>query len=505
MRIAVGQLWQESNTFNPLPTTRADFDAEGVLRGDAVVEQMATTNELGGFIQSLRGWPEKPDIVGLVRLPCWPAGAATAETFTWLRQEMLDAVDRAGPIDAVLLALHGALVAEGEPDVEGAVLEAVRQLIGPGVPLVATLDLHASITRRMVRSADALVLYHTAPHIDIFETGQRGAGVLGRMLFEGARPVTAFQRVPMVAPADRANTQDPESVSYGLCRRLRELEAEPGILAAGLATVQPWLDIPDLGSAVVVVGTDEERARRACADLASELWQHRGDYLSELVSVEDAVSRASAACQSGLVVLSDCADATTSGSPGDSTHLLRELLKLNWPRPALVTMVDPELVAQLAEVPLNSHWAGPLGGRRDHRFSEPISVNLRLARRFEARFVLSGHLGNLPIDMGPSVVLASGNNVRVVVTSRPGPHFAPELFRQAGFDPFDASVLVAKSPCGFRAAYQERAALILVVSAPGCAPADFWKYEYRKIDRPLWPWDDFAWRPAPEVLRRSGE
>jgi microcystin degradation protein MlrC len=367
---------------------------------------------------------------------------------------------------------------------------------------VATLDLHASVTRRMVQAADALVLYHTAPHIDIFETGQRGAGVLGRMLFEGARPVTAFQCVPLVVPADRANTQDPESVSYGLCRRLRQLEAERGILAAGLATVQPWLDVPDLGSAVVVVATDEERARGACAEVAAELWQHRRDYLSQLVSVKDAVTRASAR-RGGLVVLSDCADATTSGAPGDSTHLLGELLQHHWPRPALLTMVDPDLVADLATVPLNSHWAGALGGKRDRRFSVPLSVSMRLARRFEAKFVLSGHLGrNLPIDMGPSVVLAARNNVHVVVTSRPGPHFAPELFQAAGEDPFEASVLVAKSPCGFRAAYQERAALILVVNAPGCAPADFWRYEYRHITRPLWPWDDFTWEPAPEVIRR---
>ncbi len=158
MRIAIGQLWQETNTFNPLPTTRIDFEQFGIVRGAELVERMADTNELGGFIQSLRRWPEQPEIVGLVRLPAWPGGAATAETFTWLRQEMIDALRRALPVDAVLLALHGALVADGAPDVEGEVLQALRDLLGPDVPLVATLDLHANITERMVRAADALVL-----------------------------------------------------------------------------------------------------------------------------------------------------------------------------------------------------------------------------------------------------------------------------------------------------------------------------------------------------------
>src|SRR5947209_20341914 len=113
MRIAIGQLWQESNTFNPLPTTRADFETFGVLRGADMVERMADTNELGGFIQSLRAWPERPEIAGLARLPAWPGGSATRETFAWLRQEMLDALAAARPVDAVLLALHGSLVSEG--------------------------------------------------------------------------------------------------------------------------------------------------------------------------------------------------------------------------------------------------------------------------------------------------------------------------------------------------------------------------------------------------------
>src|SRR5438552_5997396 len=251
MRIAIGQLWQETNTFNPLPTTRRDFDDFGVLRGQDLVERMADTNELGGFIQSLRQWPEQPEIVGLVRLRAWPSGTATVETFRWLRDEIMDALRHALPVDAVLLALHGAMVADDFPDVEGEILHAVREQIGRDVPLVASLDLHANVTERMVRAADALVLFHTAPHIDVFETGQRGAAVLRRILVDGAKPVTAFQKLPLVVPAERANTQDPASVSFGFRQRVQELEARPGVLSAGLATVQPWLDIPEMGSAVL--------------------------------------------------------------------------------------------------------------------------------------------------------------------------------------------------------------------------------------------------------------
>lgn len=490
MRIAIGQLWQETNTFNPRPTTRADFEEFGVLRGTQVVEQMANTNELGGFIQSLRQWPESPEIVGLARLPAWPSGAATSETFDWLRDVLVDEMRRAGDVDGVLLALHGALVAEGHPDVEGEILRAIRAIVGRETPLVATLDLHANVTPLMVDQADALVLFHTAPHVDVFETGVRGAKLLRRILIDGACPVTSFRKVPMVVPAERANTQDPASVSHGLRLRLQEMEAQPAVLTAGLATVQPWLDIPALGSAVLVTSDgDEHLARSLCDEMADLLWSRRRDYLPELVPLEAAVREAHA-IRNGLVVLSDSADATTSGAPGDSTWVLRELLKYDWPRPALVTLVSPEVVAEARRHGVGAEFTTPLGGVRDHRFSTPVTVTARVRNLFDARFVMSGHLAkNMAIDMGPSAVLQSGN-VHIVITSRSGPHFAPDLFHGAGLDPFTASVLVAKSPCGFRAAYADRASKISVVKAPGCAPSDFWNYPYRHIPRPLWPWDD---------------
>lgn len=501
MRIAIGQLWQETNTFNPLATTRQDFEDFGVYRGAEVIERMADTNEPGGFIQSLRRWPEKPEIVGLVRLPAWPSGPATRTTFDWLRDELMSALRSQPPVDGVLLALHGAMVADGVPDVEGAILEEVRQLIGRDVPLVATLDLHANVTARMVQNADVLVPYHTAPHIDVFETGVRGAAVLRRII-DGARPTMAFQKIPMAAPAERANTQDEKSVSWGFRKRLEHLEAQPKVLAAGLLTVQPWLDVPELGSGVIVVtDNDPELAKSECGALAAEVWSRREDYLPELVPVEQAVQEAFRQQRDGLVVLGDGADSTNSGSPGDGTWVLRELVKHDWPRPALVTMVAPEVVAEAERLGVGGQRTGPLGGVRDHRFSQPITLTTEVVRLFTARFLLSGHLGkNLPIDMGPSAVLRHGN-VHLVITSRPGPHFAPQLFEVAGFDPFAASVLVAKSPCGFRAAYQERARQIIMLQSPGCAPSDFWHYEYRNIPHPLWPWDQIdAWSPAPIVV-----
>jgi microcystin degradation protein MlrC len=201
--------------------------------------------------------------VGLVRLPAWPSGRATAETFDWLREELIGALTAALPVDGVLLALHGAMAAEGHPDVEGEILQAVRAAVGDQVPVVATLDLHANVTPAMVAAADALVLYHTAPHVDVMNTGKRAANALRKILIDGRKPVTAFRKLPMVVPAERANTQDPDSFSYGIRKLLEGWERNHFVLGAGLATVQPRLDNPDLGSAALVVCTEQAPAGRA--------------------------------------------------------------------------------------------------------------------------------------------------------------------------------------------------------------------------------------------------
>jgi len=496
MRIAIGQLWQESNTLNPLPTTLRDFEAFGIYQGGELITRFAETNELGGFIQSLRAWPTPTEIVGLMRFAAWPSGPVDAATFAILIDRMMDALAKAGRIDAVLLALHGSLVAECEPDVEGHLLQRVREHVGPTIPIVATLDLHANVTQRMVDSADVLTLYHTAPHIDVMGTGRRGAGALRRILFEDAKPIMAFRKLPMVVPAERANTQDPTSFSYGVRKTLEGWERNRHVLGAGLATVQPWLDIPDLGSSVLVV-VDGESWRgwgdQACASLATEVWTHRRDYLPDLVDASDAVHVAhknAKAEPSALTVISDSADATTSGSTGDSTVLLSELVKYDWPRPAIVTLVGPETVAEAERRGIGAEWTATLGATRNRRDFLPITLPVRVTNIFDARFILSGHLAEkLPIDMGRSAVLTQ-KNVHIVVTSRSGPHFAPQLFQTAGLDPFAASVLIAKSPCGFRAAYADRAKQILVARAPGCAPSDFWRIPFQRIPRPLWPWDD---------------
>ena len=214
LRVAVGRLWQESNDLSTSPTTDADWRANGVLRGGEI-EKLAGSRaaELGGAVDTLLEWRTgggaAVDLVPLAGAWCFPKGRLTADCFEWLHGELLQPLRAAvgeGPLDGVLLCLHGALVAEGDDDAEGTLLAAVRELVGPETAVVATLDLHCHITDLMLRSADAFALYHTYPHIDMYETGVRGAEILAEILQHGAAPVTSVVRLPLVVPPERANT-----------------------------------------------------------------------------------------------------------------------------------------------------------------------------------------------------------------------------------------------------------------------------------------------------------
>jgi microcystin degradation protein MlrC len=256
----------------------------------------------------------------------------------------------------------------------------------------------------MVKEADVLVFYHCYPHIDMFETGERAARVLEGMVQRGARPVSAFCKLNVHLPVERVNTQaTAEQVAVGtfaafpphIRRVLGELEAMEWCLAAGLGTTQPWLDVTDLGFTFVIVadatvpgavGLAEEKS----AELARELWDSRDEFMptaDSLLPAADAVRTAfgHASCHETLVAVGDGADATTSGAPGDSTWLLQELLKFQWPssRPALIPMVAPEVVALATHVGVGNRFSSTIGGRRDTKYAEPLLITAAVEKLFK--------------------------------------------------------------------------------------------------------------------------
>ena len=491
-RIGILQVWQETNTFNPVRTSVADFEAFHMGCGPESLAEFAVSEEIGGFVSGLKAWRDPAEPIGLVMAQAWCSGSLTSEAREFFGDTIAEHLQRAGALDGILFSLHGALAAEDDGDVDGFLLEQVCRATGPEIPIVATVDLHACITPRMIEFADALVAYHSNPHIDRFHTGERAAALLERIL-HGARPCTSMRRVPMLTSGENTRTDGP--VLAPVFQRVRELERDPRILSSGVLMAQPWVDAPETAWSVVVTADGAaDLAAECAAELADMCWERREAMTFQLLDAAESVA-AALACEGKPVVIADGADSTNSGACGDSVHLLRELIGAHIPDGALTFMVDPQAVAHARGVGVGARFEFGVGGKRDNVFSAPLPVIGEVLAVQPAEYILSGHLADhLQVNMGLSATVRIGN-VTLLLVERSGPGSSPTLYRCVGLEPRDYKIVVVKSPAGFRADYEPFAAGIVLSACPGCASPRLTEMPYRKISRPLWPFDDIAdWR-----------
>lgn len=487
MRIAVGQLWQETNTFNRNPTTLEGFENWGIAVGDDVVAQYGRTGELGGFLDACRTWDDTIQFPGLARFACWPWGAVEQTVWTHIKDVFFRQLEKIGKVDAVFLALHGAMAADGDSDLTGTLLELVREAVGPGVPIVGSLDLHANITGRMLQNADLLVGYHACPHLDSFETGQRAAAGLRQIIENSVKPVTCRRKLPMITAAENHNTFT--GIPAPLYRRLEELERHEEVLSAGIYMAMPWFDVPELGWTVTLTTTGKQtRWKKAVDELAADCWNIREQMEQVDRLAPDAVVAAALGHGGHPIVIGDGADATNSGSPGDQIHLLEAFLaQESIPHGAMTFLVDPEAVNVARQAGVGRTFDGMVGGGYAPEYCQPIHFRGTVERLLDVDFVLDGHIGkNLPIHMGRGAVVRSGD-VTVLFVEKTGPGSSPLLYETAGLDPRTCGIVVAKSPAGFRADYESFTAATFLADCPGCASANWSRLSFFRINRPLWP------------------
>lgn len=497
-KVMIAQFQQESNSFSPLTSGLELFRSGVYAEGERIVGlYRGTRTEISGFLTALG--EAGADVVPVVAAHAVSSGPLRQETFDAVLGAMAQAWERHGPADGILLCMHGAMLLEPDRDATGLFLERLRELAGERAAIVATLDLHANATARMAAAADALVGYHTYPHVDLFETGAKAAKLLLRIVRGEVRPAAALVKLPMIVSGEKAQTTGEPMRS--LIALLGQAEAEPGVLAASLFQMQPWLDVADAGCAVYAVADgDESLAGRVAARVAQPFWDARERLLAELTPLSEAVEAALAA-PSGPVVLADSADGTGSGSPGDSTAILRELLRCGTERRCYLTVVDPETVARATEVGVGNLAEFAIGGKIDTRHHAPVCATARVKLLGDGEFTFKGpQFTGATHHMGRTAVLAIGG-IRVVAMEKPAFNWDPELYRSVGLEPRDAQVVVVKSPTAFRANYEAMASAIYVVDAPGASSANLQRMPFARLPRPLFPFDaDCPFEPQPALF-----
>ncbi|MDX1745512.1 MAG: M81 family metallopeptidase, partial [Halobacteriales archaeon] len=393
-RIGVGEVWQEVNSFSPLPTRREDFD---IVSGEAMVEQFAETeSELGGIIDTLRDEVPDVDLVPALSARAVPRGPVDDTVYTWVRDRFTEAFADAD-LDAVVLSLHGAMVTDDRADPEGALLEHIRDLVGP-IPVVTSLDHHANVTPVMVEAADAFVAFREHPHRgpDIRATGERAATIAARTLDGSVAPTMAMVKAPFVTTTGLSTT---DGAMADLFTTRERLEQEAGTLSVSLCPVQPWLDVPDLGFAAIAVTDASSEAAAGAADrLARAAWDRRDDFGETFPSVDEAIDRA----RDGEtpVVLADRGDVTLGGAPGDSPVVLRRLLERTDTESlsAAIPIVDPDGVASCMATD-DGAVTVEVGGKLTPGF-DPVEVTGRVVWHSAEPLQLAGdYYGGQPVDM----------------------------------------------------------------------------------------------------------
>lgn len=487
MRIAIGQVGHETNTFSRVPTTVESFESFEWIEGEDVLRRHRGVRDyLGGMID--RAEALEIEVVPTFSAFAYPSGIITAETHEALVSAIVGGLKRARAVDAVCLALHGAGVTERTDDLETDVLEAVRGIVGDPVPIVATLDLHANVTEGMLREADALLGVNLYPHTDSYERGEEAVDLTRKILAGSVRPVMSLTKLPLMIPTSTTNLPPARTVNEAC----REKEAETGVLDCTLFHGFPYADVPVVGTSVLTIADgDEELARRVSREVAEDVWKAREDFFPEMPSPEEGVRRALGE-KGRPVVLNETSDNPGGGAPGDGTYLLGAMLEAGLDDACFALMNDPEVARAAHRAGAGSRVEVLLGGKTDSLHGEPLAVDAYVKCLSDGKFVQSSPMwGGLEVDHGPSARLRI-SGVDMVVGSANAQVLDEQVFLLHGIDVADYKVVGLKSSQHFRAAFEGVAERIVTVDSPGLSTLRLNAFQYGKLRRPIYPLDEIA-------------
>lgn len=489
-RIAIGGIVHETHGFAGTPTTLADFREQGLYEGDAIVRAMRGTRAgIGGMIAGAEryGWQLAPTLYATAL----PAGVVAEAAYQVMLHSLLGRLAAALPLDGVLLALHGAMVAEGQPDAESDILEQVRALVGPATPIVAELDMHGNISPRTVALADVLVAFDTNPHIDPHARGVEAAEIMHQLLRGAIRPTAALAQPPLLLAPQATGTADlPLRAVHA---RAAQLEATPEVVCICVMGGFAYADTPDTGASIIVT-TDgrPDLARRYADELAALLMQHCHATLPQFLAPDAAVAHA-LAMPGGPILLVDSADNIGGGTPGDGTDALRAMLAANVQEGAVV-LADREAVAACWAAGTGASVTLPVGAKADRWHGAPVEVTGTVRALSDGTFACElpdNHFAAFygdTIRMGRTAWLRVGG-VNIVLTERKTPPFDLAQLRGIGVIPEHQKLIVVKSAVAYRAAYLPIAAGVVELDTAGLCSANLARFPYQHLRRPIYPLD----------------
>ncbi len=486
LRIGFGGISHETNSYCRGQTQAEEFWS---LRGDRVERLTDTATDVAGVLAGCK----EIDAVLVPTLVAGanPSGVIAARPYSVFKREILDGLRNAGDLDAVALSLHGAGVVDGIDDLEGDLAVAVRELVGPGVPIVATFDLHGNVTQTM---ADALSLMfggHEYPHTDLYDRGLEAVRNIPALVSGELRPVTWVETIPTLLPTS--------TTLFGPAKQVKDhcldLEKRPGVIDCTFFHGFPYTDTPLVGAHLTATTEgDLELARKTAQEAASFLWERREDFRCESLSCEEALERA-LRVGGAPVVVNETSDNPGGGAPGDGTHLLRAMLEVRVKNACFGFIVDGVSARAAHEAGVGATLELELGGRCDELHGAPLAVRAYVKGLHDGHFRWQKMLRGVQAGLGPMARLVI-DGIDVIVTSNRSQTFDAEVFAQLGIDVMRYKLVALKSSHHFRAGFQDLAAQIITADPPGLTTHRIEVFDRKRAPGPLWPLDpDTSWAP----------
>ena len=484
-RVALLGFHLESNAFAPVSEERhfrslCYFEGEDIVR-EARKQAPALPAEMPGFFRemdSLGKWTPVPIIV----TACEPGGPVDDGFFQATLAAMRQRLSAAGRLDAVYISNHGGMVSTAGPDPDGELYAMVRGVVGPNVPVVATVDLHANISERMVQSVDALVSYRTNPHMDQAERARDAARLLLRFL-DGNKPQRAFVRLPLTPASVTLLTREgpyADAIRYG------QGKVGDGVLDVSIVGGFVFSDSPKNGVAVVVNGESGAPLREVALDIAGRIWDDRKRFVKRLTSIEDAMRIP------GKTIWSDAGDNPGGGGTGQTTALLRKLHQAKAQNVLYGNFFEPQIAAAAQ-------------GKREimATFSEGFSAPARVLKTTDGRCIgRRGIWAGRALELGPTAALQIGGGITAICVSKRKQCADPVFFEMHGLDVGAARTVVVKSRGHFRGGFDEffTPERIIEVDTPGLTSPVLERLNFRGLPRPVFPLDaDAKWSPRAAV------
>jgi microcystin degradation protein MlrC len=479
MRIFTASLATETNTFAPIPTDLRSFQDAGLYPpGAHPAGPTLTTSPL--WILRQRASPDLEVVEGTC---AWaePAGTVARAVYEELRDRILGELEAALPVDAVVLGLHGAMVAHGYDDCEGDLLARVRKRIGPEVPIGAELDPHCHMTDRMVAAADLLICYKEFPHTDFVERAEEVVDLTLRTARGEIRPRMSLYDCRMIGsfPTSREPMRS-------FVDEIKALEGKDGILSISIAHGFPFGDVPGMGTKVLVVSdAHAELGALLAKELGERLFAMRGQTAPPFLGVGEGIDRA-LAIDGGPVVIADPSDNPGGGAPSDATAILRALIERRIEDAAIGPIWDPIAAQFCIAAGEGARLALRFAGKTGPASGQPIDAEVLILHAVRGA---TQTFGQSTVDMGDCAAVRVGG-VDVVLTTRRRQALGTDLFGNLGIDLAAKKIVVVKSTNHFHASFAPIAKEVLYVDSGGPLPRDLRTLPFRKIERPKWPFDE---------------